>query len=131
LDELYSPFIRAVRTGDIRAFDAALERWERRLLELNVWLAVEKARELCIRGLFRRVWIASQKVNRIPISMFHAALNMSGMDMPPEEAECLVANQIYRGFIKGYISHEKQMVVLSNVNAFPRPADRASPFALL
>jgi COP9 signalosome complex subunit 12 len=76
-------------------------------------------------------WIASKKGNRIPIIMFHAALNMSGMDMPLEEAECLLANQIYRGFIKGYISHEKQMVVLSNVNAFPRLADRASPFAIL
>jgi len=46
-----------------------------------------------------------------------------------EEAECYVANMIYRGFMKGYISHEKQMVVLSNVNPFPRVADRTSPFA--
>jgi hypothetical protein len=150
LGEIYSPFVKAVRTGDLRAFDAALERWEGRLLELNIWLALEKARELCVRGLFRRVWVflsymatspfnispsiswvASQKGTRIPIRMFHAALNISGMDVPVEEAECLVANQIYKGFIKGYISHEKQMVVLSNANAFPRLAERASPFAIL
>lgn len=55
LDELYAPFIDAIRTGDIPAYDAALDKWERRLVELNLWLTVEKARELCMRGLFRRV----------------------------------------------------------------------------
>jgi len=54
---------------------------------------------------------------------------MSGLDLPEEEAECLVANQIYRNFIRGYISHEKQMVVLASTNTFPRVADRPSPLA--
>jgi COP9 signalosome complex subunit 12 len=55
LDELYSPFIAAIRTGDIAGYDAALNQWEHRLVELNLWLTLERARELCIRGLFRRV----------------------------------------------------------------------------
>ena len=55
LDELFSPFIAAIRTGDITAYDTALDHWERRLVELNLWITIEKARELCIRGLFRRV----------------------------------------------------------------------------
>ncbi|KAH0840307.1 hypothetical protein J3R83DRAFT_1317 [Lanmaoa asiatica] len=55
LDELFSPFITAIRTGDITAYDTALDLWERRLVELNLWITIEKARELCIRGLFRRV----------------------------------------------------------------------------
>jgi COP9 signalosome complex subunit 12 len=55
LDEIYTPFISAIRAGDISAFDTALEKWERRLVELNLWLTLEKARELCIRGLFRKV----------------------------------------------------------------------------
>jgi len=61
--------------------------------------------------------------------MFHTALRMSGLDLPEEEAECLLANQIYRNFIRGYISHEKQMVVLASANTFPRVADRPSPLA--
>lgn len=64
--------------------------------------------------------------------MFHAALVIVGMeDMSIEEAECLVANMIYKGFMRGYISHEKQMVVLAKTDAFPRLADRQSPYALL
>lgn len=51
------PFIAAILTGDITAYDAALDRWERRLVELNLWITIEKARELCIRGLFRRVYV--------------------------------------------------------------------------
>jgi len=55
LQELYMPFISAIRKGDVSAYDTALEKWERRLVELNIWLTLEKARELCLRGLFRRV----------------------------------------------------------------------------
>ena len=78
-------------------------------------------------------WIAADKSTRIPISMFHAALLIAGedKDMSAEEAECLVANMIYKGFTRGYISHEKQMVVLAKADAFPRLADRPTPFALL
>jgi hypothetical protein len=62
--------------------------------------------------------------------MFHSSLKISGIDVPMEEAECLVAIMIYRGFMRGYISHEKQMVVLAQTNAFPRLADRQTPFAM-
>ncbi|KAH9938096.1 uncharacterized protein B0H18DRAFT_866191 [Fomitopsis serialis] len=131
LDDLFTPFIRAVRTGDIRAYDSALDQCERRLVDLNLYLTLEKARELCIRGLFRKVWIASSKGTRIPVAMFHSSLQIAGMDVSLEEAECFVANQIYKGFMKGYLSHEKQMVVLSAVKAFPSLAERPSPYALL
>jgi len=130
LHEIYSPFISAIRHGDIAAFDRALEERERRLVDLNLWLTLEKAREICMRGLFRRVWVAAQKASRIPISMFHSALRISGMDVPQEEAECFLANMIYKGFMRGYISHEKQMVVLAQTNAFPRLVERQSPFSL-
>ncbi|KAI9467114.1 hypothetical protein BJY52DRAFT_1111063 [Lactarius psammicola] len=130
LDELYAPFISAIRKGDIQGFDAALDKSERRLVDLNIWLTLEKAREICIRGLFRRVWVVSEKSNRISVAMFHSSLRVSGMDVSSEEAECLVANMIYKGYMRGYISHEKQMVVLANTNAFPRLADRPTPFTL-
>ncbi|KAI0353130.1 hypothetical protein OH77DRAFT_1407644 [Trametes cingulata] len=131
LDDLYTPFIAALRKGDIRSYDASLDRFERRLVDLNLYLTLEKARELCIRGLFRRVWIAADKSTRIPVSMFHAALQLADEETTSEEAECLVANMIFKGFIRGYISHEKQTVVLANTNAFPRLVDRPAPYALL
>lgn len=133
LDELFSPFIACMRNGDLGAYDAALDKWERRLVELNLWLTLERAREICIRGLFRRTWIATEKSTRVPISMFYCALKLRGgdADVSEEEAECLVANMIYKGYMRGYISHEKQMVVLAATNTFPRVVDRPNPFALL
>ncbi|KJA29706.1 hypothetical protein HYPSUDRAFT_31686 [Hypholoma sublateritium FD-334 SS-4] len=131
LDEIFSPFVTAIRKGDLKAYDQALEKWESRLLELSLWLSLEKARELCLRGLFRRMWVATGKGTRIPISMFHTALKVSGTDMTEEEAECLVANMIYRNFMRGYISHEKQMVVLAATNTFPRAVDRPSPLTMI
>jgi hypothetical protein len=75
-------------------------------------------------------WVVAEKGNRIPIDNFQVALQISGQDVPLDEAECLVANMIYRGYIRGYISHEKQMVVLANTNAFPCLAERPGPFNL-
>jgi COP9 signalosome complex subunit 12 len=149
LAQIFYPFISAIRKGDITAFDEAMDKWETQLIDLNLWLTLEKAREICLRGLFRKVsvssvyyrlfyyaevdfrWIASEKSSRVPIGMFHAAMKMSGQDIPQEETECLLANAIYKGFIRGYISHEKQTVVLANTNAFPKLTDRPSPFGML
>ena len=150
LDKIFSPFVTAIRKGDLKAYDQALEKHEPRLLELNLWLSLEKARELCLRGLFRRMcvlsttiyhtiltilsdcrWVATGKGTRIPISMFHTAFKVSGTDMTEEEAECLVANMIYKNFMRGYISHEKQMVVLAATNTFPRAVDRPSPLTMI
>jgi hypothetical protein len=58
-------------------------------------------------------------------------LKIAGIEMDVEEAECYVANMIYKGFIRGYISHEKQMVVLAQTNSFPRVVDRPNPYALI
>ncbi|KAF9266195.1 hypothetical protein L218DRAFT_978700 [Marasmius fiardii PR-910] len=129
--ELFSPFVSAIRAGDVAAYDRALDTWEKKLLELNLLLTLEKGREICLRGLFRKVWIASEKASRISIAKFHASLRICGIDVDSEEAECLVANQIFKGFIRGYISHEKQMVVLANTNAFPKPAERPAPLNIL
>jgi COP9 signalosome complex subunit 12 len=54
LAELFSPFISAIRVGDLQSFDQALVHWERQLFDLNLYFTVEKAREICMRGLFRR-----------------------------------------------------------------------------
>ena len=60
--------------------------------------------------------------------MFHCAVQLAGMGVEVEEVECYLANMIYKGLVRGYISHERQMVVLASKDAFPRLADRKNPF---
>ncbi len=55
LENLYRSFIKAIRTGDISSYDHALDLHEKKLLDLNLYITLEKARESCLRSLFRRV----------------------------------------------------------------------------
>ncbi|QRV92356.1 hypothetical protein RhiJN_20374 [Ceratobasidium sp. AG-Ba] len=127
LGELYSVFVAAIKSGDLRAYDDALTWAERRLTDMGTYLTVEKAREVCMRELLRKAWIVYEKSLRAPISLFHAAFVVAGQDMEVAEAECMVANMIHKGYIRGYISHEKQTVVLAKVAAFPSLSDRKAP----
>ncbi|WVR04618.1 hypothetical protein IAU60_001629 [Kwoniella sp. DSM 27419] len=122
LEELFFPFISAIRSGDVREYDERLDWAQMRLVGMSTYLVVERAREGCLRMLFKKAWIASDRSTRIPISTFRLALELHGVEVDSDEVECMVANMIYRGFMKGYISHEKQMVVLAKTNPFPNPA---------
>jgi DNA-binding TFAR19-related protein (PDSD5 family) len=35
------------------------------------------------------------------------------------QVECVLANLIYNGHVKGYISHKQRVLVLSKTNPFP------------
>jgi hypothetical protein len=54
LEELYTPFIEAIKSGNVAAYDQALEWAQPRLVGMSVYLVVERAREGCLRMLFKR-----------------------------------------------------------------------------
>lgn len=41
------------------------------------------------------------------------------MGMDEDDVECAVANLIHKKYVKGYISHKNQMLVLSKADPFP------------
>lgn len=59
------------------------------------------------------------KNTRLNLEHVQIGFRLSGLNMTIEEVECIIANLIFKGFIKGYISHEKSILVLSNSDAFP------------
>lgn len=122
LASLYSPLLLGAKKGDVRAYDQALADpvRERSLVKLGTYLALEKAREACLRGLFRKVWEARDKSTRIEIEVFRSALMYVGVQLGKEEAEWLIATTIFKGYLKGYISHERGVVVLAAKDPFPR-----------
>lgn len=100
---LFGPFIKAIRQGDVKAYDLALERLQstqvgiRGGVDVGVWMALERGRQVCVRGLLRGVWVASDKASRIPTSAFLIALHSQGLaDIDQDEVECLLANMIYK-----------------------------------
>jgi len=119
LDTLYTPLFTAIHTGNLALFDSHVEKYTPFFVRKRVYLAVERSRQCCIRTLFERA-VAEVTGTRIPIDVFEIALRVGGTVLDREETECLVANMIYRGWIRGYISRERGMVVLSAKEGFPK-----------
>lgn len=58
--------------------------------------------------------------HQLPVSALLVALRAGGLsDADEDETQCIVANLISDGRIKGYISHQHQKLVVSKQNAFP------------
>lgn len=58
--------------------------------------------------------------HQIDISSFLQAMKwMEVPDVDIDETECIIANMIYEGKIKGYISHAHRKLVVSKLDAFP------------
>ncbi|KAF2751420.1 hypothetical protein M011DRAFT_464158 [Sporormia fimetaria CBS 119925] len=139
LQKIFGPLVTCIKRGDLHGFDTALAAAEDALVRRRIYLTLERGRDLTLRNLLRKVFLAAGyeelkegqterdriRKSRIPLSWFAAALRMSsgaggeGLNLEDEEIECLIANQIYKGMMKGYISREHSMVVLNKKGAFP------------
>lgn len=122
LSILYGELIKAIKTGNVRSYDSILQTptMERRLVRIGTYLAVERAREVCLRGLLKRVYRSKGCNSRITLLDFHRALQFVGVELELLETEWLVASQIAKGYIRGYISHSHMTAVLSSQNPFPK-----------
>jgi hypothetical protein len=60
-------------------------------------------------------------LNRHQISLMHVADTFKWLGMPIDldEVECILANLIFRGYVRGYLSHAKRVLVLSKRDPFP------------
>ncbi|KAI6956405.1 COP9 signalosome complex subunit 12 [Hortaea werneckii] len=141
LDRLFTPITRAIRSASLHAFSQAMEAGEEDFVKRRIYLTLERGRDIILRNLFRRVFIAGgyeapkegeapagqpMRRTRVPVKEFAAALMVSGAEVGDgeggvdgDEVECLIANCIYKGFMKGYIARERGIVVLSKAGAFP------------
>ncbi|KAI0188418.1 PCI domain-containing protein [Astrocystis sublimbata] len=131
LEKLFAPLARAIKTADLKAFDIAMRDGEDEFIKRRVYLTLERGRDIVLRNLLRKVFIAGgfeeakegaapMRRTRIPITEFTAAIQMSGGEiMDTDEVECIMANMIYKNLMKGYIAHERGTVVLSKSGAFP------------
>ncbi|RKP34683.1 hypothetical protein BJ085DRAFT_21350 [Dimargaris cristalligena] len=116
---LFQPFCTALRTGNVHLFDQGLVNHERLLLKQGTYLALEETRIIALRTLLKKTYLVCGKSSRLPFQNFLKALELAGLDVEMCEAECLMASMISKGLVKGYLSHERSIFVLSNMNPFP------------
>lgn len=44
---------------------------------------------------------------------------VTGEETDMDEVECVLTNLIFKGYVKGYMSHSKKILVVSKAQAFP------------
>lgn len=121
LARLYEPLFAAARRGDLRSYETHLTAREATLIQRRIYLTFLKIRSTIVRTrFFEQVYRALDCSSRMPIVAFKNGLRLIGIEVDDEQVECWCAVMIYQGQIKGYISREKSIVVLSNTDPFPK-----------
>lgn len=109
LQKLFLPLSRCIRRGDLAGFDAALAAGEDEFVKRRIYLTLERGRDIALRNLLRKVFIASaswdpkggdppsERRTRISVAEFGAAISIGSKErLENDEVECLLANMIYK-----------------------------------
>ncbi|KAL9647556.1 hypothetical protein ABK040_006912 [Willaertia magna] len=121
---------KACRSGDLKTYCNELEKYKLFFIQHGTYLMLEKIKLIVYRNLLRRVYYYNcenhpETSSRLDLNLFLVALRFQPssvkiqQQMDLDEAECLITNLIYLGYIRGYVSHDKQMLVLSKKEPFP------------
>lgn len=79
---------------------------------------MEKCKTVCYRNLFKRIHYITEKP-QLQLPVIASVLDWLGTPMDLDEVECILANLIFQGYIRGYLSHAKRVLVLSKRDPFP------------
>eukprot|EP01102_Stenamoeba_stenopodia_P015653 TRINITY_DN535_c0_g1_i1.p1 TRINITY_DN535_c0_g1~~TRINITY_DN535_c0_g1_i1.p1 ORF type:complete len:401 (-),score=101.47 TRINITY_DN535_c0_g1_i1:106-1308(-) len=115
----YMGLSEAVKCGNLTKFNEEMKRYQEFFIAKGVYLILEKLEMITHRNLFFRIYKIINK-SLIEIQAFATALRWLGADSDLDEIECILANLIYKGYIKGNISHSRRILVLSKQNPFPK-----------
>lgn len=126
LAEMLGPLFAAIRSGSLFAFDQALTAAEPELVHRRIYLTLERTRDICMRNLFRKVFLAAGfeeakdaegnptgaklRRTRIRIEEFEAAMRVAyrgseDVVIDRDEVECFLANMIYKVCLSDAVSH--------------------------
>eukprot|EP00536_Pseudo-nitzschia_multiseries_P017780 jgi/Psemu1/226451/e_gw1.1809.9.1 len=119
--EEFKPLVEGIRRGDLRTFQDGLIRYQDRFIRQGTYLLLEKCKTVVYRNLFKRVWKIMDS-HQIKLEHIAKAFKWLGMSIDLDEMECILANLIFKRYIKGYLSHAKRTLVLSKRDPFPTSA---------
>jgi len=116
------PFVavrNAVISGNLLMLTRALEKNQAFFIKVGIYLVLEKLKIITFRNLFKRTAFILG-THQLPIDAFRVALHFMGeTDVDVDEVHCIIANLVYEGYIKGYISLQHQKLIISKQNPFP------------
>uniref|UniRef100_A0A3B5KH39 PCI domain-containing protein 2 n=1 Tax=Takifugu rubripes TaxID=31033 RepID=A0A3B5KH39_TAKRU len=124
----FADVTKGVSEGNLLLLNEALVKHETFFIRCGIFLILEKLKIITYRNLFKKVSLSRDialmylllRTHQLPLDAFLVALNMMQVeDVDLDEVQCILANLIYMGHIKGYISHQHQKLVVSKQNPFP------------
>ncbi|GKY92251.1 hypothetical protein MPSEU_000196300 [Mayamaea pseudoterrestris] len=108
----------AIRTGNLRTFHDSLLQFQHIFIRQGTYLLLEKCKTVCYRNLFKRIHVILER-HQISLIQVSDTFRWLGMPIDLDEVECILANLIFRGYVRGYLSHTKRVLVLSKRDPFP------------
>lgn len=112
LRNLFAPLTKCIKRGDLAGFDAAMTASEDEFVKRRIYLTLERGRDICLRNLIRKVYLAGgyepikdgqdvaaarTRRSRVPVAEVITAIRKAGeKDIGTDEAECYLANLIYK-----------------------------------
>uniref|UniRef100_A0A3Q1GP05 PCI domain-containing protein 2 n=1 Tax=Acanthochromis polyacanthus TaxID=80966 RepID=A0A3Q1GP05_9TELE len=104
--------------GNLLLLNEALNKHETFFIRCGIFLILEKLKIITYRNLFKKYLLL--RTHQLPLDAFLVSLKMMQVeDVDIDEVQCILANLIYMGHIKGYISQQHQKLVVSKQNPFP------------
>lgn len=123
---LYNNIITTLLNGNIQKFDQEFEKKQKIFLSKNLYLLIVQLREFVFLRTIKQIYIINDKKTQISIKTILTAYKTEKHDTQEltekeklDDIECLLANLIGKNRIKGYISHDHRMLVVSKAQPFP------------
>ena len=112
--------LEAVRKGDVGGMERELSNSQERFIRTGMLFMMQGLKLLSYRNLFKKTALVLNQF-QIPFSRLQQALLSVDSTLTSDELECVLVSLISKGWLKGYISHEHQVIVLNKkTSAFPR-----------
>lgn len=114
----FLPLLNGMRTGNLMEFNDGLMKHQDLFIRRGTYLLLEKCKMICYRNLFKRVYkiVGSEQIK---LELIARSFKWLGMTIDLDEVECILANLIFKQYIRGYLSHAKKILVLSKKDPFP------------
>ncbi|EKX47317.1 hypothetical protein GUITHDRAFT_137501 [Guillardia theta CCMP2712] len=115
----FEKLVLAFRNGDVRLFDEALEEHQDFFVQKAIYILLHKLKLCVYRNLFKKAYhVVKPANNQIKLDVLVCAVKAAGAEADPQQVECMLANLIHQGMVKGYIAHKQQVVVLKKDDPF-------------
>jgi len=133
--DIYKPILQSLLNGDLKTFDKIITKYEFFFVKKNLYLVIENLRIFIILKLLMKIYRLNGNNSHLQIKKiargFEFSINHTNNEnlnfknktisiFSTDETECILANLIYNGYIKGYLSHTNGVLVLSKKDPFPK-----------